>query len=188
MRNIPIAVMAFVSVAISGCAQPTADQRELARAHWLSGVKEIIRSGDLADYHNVATQLNLDLSAAPPFQAKDVDGNVTGNNFEVETVPAADRWATTNIRFHYGIYIPNDQSYQRAILTARNFAAGACITASDIYSNFGYAQGKKYPHSTTYSFDYHFKGRNVIDLYFTFDSVSDKCAREIAIFQNRMVL
>jgi hypothetical protein len=136
----------------------------------------------------VATQLNLELSAKRPFQVKDVDGNITGENFDVETVPASDEREKNSIAFYYRIYTPNDQSYRMAMLTVRNVGIGQRVTAPDIYSTFGYVRGTKYSHSTTYSFDYHFKGRNVIDLYFTFDSVSDKCAREIAIFQNRMVL
>ncbi|MFM0639744.1 hypothetical protein PQQ63_23935 [Paraburkholderia metrosideri] len=185
MRKMAIAAMAFFFAAITGCAQPPTDQRELARVQWLSGIKEIIKSDDLADYHNVATQLNLQLSARHPFQVKDVDGNVTGNSFDVETVPVADKREKNDIEFYYGIYTPNDQSYQRAMLSVRNVTLGECVTESDIYSAFGYVRGKTYPHSTTYSIDYHFEGRNSIDLYLTFNSINDKCAREITVFQNR---
>jgi hypothetical protein len=185
MRNIAIAAIAFVSAAITGCAQPSTDQRELARVRWLSGIEKIIQSGDLANYQNVATQLNLTLEAKGPIQAKDVDGKITGENIDVDTVPPADLYVKGRIRFHYGIYIPNDKSYRRAILIAHNIESSECVTASDIYKTFGYVRGTTYPHSTYYSIDYHFNGGNPIDLYLTFNNINDKCAEEISIFQNR---
>jgi hypothetical protein len=178
-------VAALFFAAVAGCAQPPTNQRELAQVHWLSGIKEIIKSGDLADYPDVAAQLNLKLSAKPPFQVKDADGNVTGNSFDIQAVSTQGGREKDADGFHYGIYTPNDRSYQKAMLSVRSAALGKCITESDIYGTFGYARKKTYPHLTTYTIDYNFERRNTFDLYLTFDGVGNKCASEIEFFQNR---
>ncbi|SIT48644.1 exported hypothetical protein [Paraburkholderia ribeironis] len=185
MRKIIIAAAAFISAAISACAQPSADQRELARVHWLPAIKEIVRSGDLADYENVARQLNLILEAKGPIPAKDVDGNITGENIDVDTVPPANSPGKDKIRFHYGIYIPGDLSYKRAILTVRDISLSECITESDVYRTFGQVRRTTYAHSPNYSIDHHFEGANNINLVFRFERDVAKCATEIDIFQNR---
>ncbi|NML31468.1 hypothetical protein [Paraburkholderia antibiotica] len=179
------AAIVILSIVISACAHSPADQRELAHVQWLPAIKAIIRSGDLADYQNVAARLNLILDAKEPVPAKDVDGNIIGESIDVETMPPANSSDNGKIRFRYGILVPKNRPYKRAMLTVRNIGLGGCITTSDIYKEFGYVRQTTYPHSDFHSADYHFRGDNTIDLYFIFVNKNEQCAEEVSIFQNR---
>ncbi|NML31467.1 hypothetical protein [Paraburkholderia antibiotica] len=185
MRILKFSGAMIVSVAMAACAQPPSDQREFAHVQWLPAIKAIIQSGDLADHRSVATQLNLILVAKEPVPVTDLDGKITGESIDVETVPPAKSFDNGKIRFRYGVYIPNDHSYRRAILIVRNIGLSECITVPDIYETFGYVRQTTYAHSANRTAGYHFKAANTIDLYFTFADEHTKCAEEVAIFQNR---
>ncbi|CAB3799655.1 hypothetical protein [Paraburkholderia fynbosensis] len=185
MRNITITAIAtpFVCASSVGCAQLSAEQDELAHVHWLYGIKEIVRTGDFSDYKNVASKLNLTLEIQPPSQVKDLKDVITGEDFEVETVPRVNSSLRQKIRFRYGIYVPNDQSYRRVIILVRNIALHECITESELFKEFGYVRRTTYAHAPVYSVNYHFKGANDIELIFRFDGLDAKCTNEINIFQ-----
>ncbi|HDR8987876.1 hypothetical protein [Burkholderia vietnamiensis] len=185
MRNRVNAVIASASVVVAACAQPSTDQGELARVHWLSGIKSIVQSGDFSDYQRVAKALNLTLIAQPPVEVKDVDGKISGESFDVKIIPTKGVSDKGKIDFYYRVYTPNDRSYRRAIVTARKVGLSECIALSDIYETFGRGRKMAYPDSGYYAANYHFNGSNIIDLSFTFDAVDAKCLSQIAIFQNR---
>jgi hypothetical protein len=189
MRNMAIAAKAIALIVVStagvGCAQLSADQTELAKVHWIIGLKEIILAGDFSNYTNVAKQLNLDLAAKSPIPVKNVDGAITGESFDVDTVPPANEENRKKIQFYYGVYTPSDRSYRRAILMINNLSLYECLTESDIFRTFGQIRRTTYAHSPNYSIDYHFKGDNDIDLLFRFENSSEKCADQINVFQNR---
>jgi hypothetical protein len=185
MRKIIVTAVASFSAVLSACAQPSADQRELARVHWLPAIKEIIVSGDLADYQYVAKQFNLTLESKPPMPVRNLDEKVVGESFDIEMIPPANFYDNGKIGFHYGIYEPNEKSYKRAILTVRNIEFGECVTESNIQEIFGVGKRTGYPKAGQHSVDFSFKGDNLIDLYFIFSDVKTKCAQEISIFQNR---
>lgn len=86
---------------------------------------------------------------------------------------------------YYTFFQPVGRNFERAIFSEELNNEALCITPEQVIKAFGVTRPAGGPDSPDVNYKYVYKGVNIIEIVFSFNSYNSPCANKILFFQNR---
>jgi hypothetical protein len=180
----------FSLFAIVGCTSPR-NQAESSRTpeEFLAAVKSVISHGDMSDYRLLEAKFMVTLTPQPAKNSFDLKtAEFIGTTQDFSILQKSNEITINNGRTlpYYTFFRPVGRNFERAIFSEELNNEALCITPEQVVKAFGATRPAGGPDSADVNYRYVYKGVNIIELVFSFDSPRSSCANKILFFQNRM--